>query len=285
MDAAICLMIAVILTAGETLNADQCVSNPCSNGGTCYNEYEGYGCLCPAGYSGPRCEQRQNSGGRLGFCPDITNDRVGLCVEDCTDDSSCPAPLKCCSNGCGHVCTAPVITEDMNWCMSNPCGNGGTCVYNRHGYGCLCDAGRFVGSHCEVPVLQSPSPSSSSSFPSSLSTPSTPSISPSPPATSSISPPSSSLSSSSTLPGDDNPGSPEDVAGNQQLPTAIIIAAVCSVIIIVAILVLTGIFLYRRRNQTTDSDTVSVDSGKQIIKKGPETGQEPCYMEHGHQMA
>ncbi|KAM3619488.1 uncharacterized protein V6R79_009121 [Siganus canaliculatus] len=29
------------------------------------------------------------------------------CVESCSSDNHCPAPRKCCSNGCGHTCQAP----------------------------------------------------------------------------------------------------------------------------------------------------------------------------------
>eukprot|EP00930_Biecheleria_cincta_P034576 TRINITY_DN23882_c0_g1_i1.p1 TRINITY_DN23882_c0_g1~~TRINITY_DN23882_c0_g1_i1.p1 ORF type:complete len:282 (-),score=65.04 TRINITY_DN23882_c0_g1_i1:92-937(-) len=32
---------------------------------------------------------------------------VGVCVEECSDHSECPAGKLCCSNGCGHVCMDP----------------------------------------------------------------------------------------------------------------------------------------------------------------------------------
>ena len=38
-----------------------------------------------------------------GRCPPPKG--FGICVELCSDDSSCPRYQKCCSNGCGHVCT------------------------------------------------------------------------------------------------------------------------------------------------------------------------------------
>jgi len=42
-----------------------------------------------------------------GVCPVATG--VGICVEECSSDIDCKAQGKlCCSNGCGHVCTAPI---------------------------------------------------------------------------------------------------------------------------------------------------------------------------------
>ena len=36
-------------------------------------------------------------------CPKPTG--FGICVELCSRDEDCFAGQKCCSNGCGHVCT------------------------------------------------------------------------------------------------------------------------------------------------------------------------------------
>ncbi len=32
---------------------------------------------------------------------------AGMCAEFCVNDSDCPNNDKCCSNGCGHECSAP----------------------------------------------------------------------------------------------------------------------------------------------------------------------------------
>ncbi len=43
---------------------------------------------------------------KAGVCPDMTG-MVGICVEACSEDTSCAGDKKCCSNGCGHVCMDP----------------------------------------------------------------------------------------------------------------------------------------------------------------------------------
>ena len=38
-------------------------------------------------------------------CPELSDDVIGACVEDC---NSCSSDELCCSNGCGHTCMTPV---------------------------------------------------------------------------------------------------------------------------------------------------------------------------------
>lgn len=42
------------------LNADNCSSNPCQNGGVCFNTFGGYVCRCPDTWTGHSCEQDVN---------------------------------------------------------------------------------------------------------------------------------------------------------------------------------------------------------------------------------
>lgn len=38
-------------------NLDECLSNPCQNGGSCDDRENGYVCSCTPGYAGLHCEQ------------------------------------------------------------------------------------------------------------------------------------------------------------------------------------------------------------------------------------
>uniref|UniRef100_M3YU76 WAP domain-containing protein n=1 Tax=Mustela putorius furo TaxID=9669 RepID=M3YU76_MUSPF len=45
---------------------------------------------------------------RASVCPEVPEGVFGICAEMCSGDQSCPRGMKCCSNGCGHVCKYPV---------------------------------------------------------------------------------------------------------------------------------------------------------------------------------
>ena len=44
-----------------------------------------------------------------GRCPMVTPGELGICSEECKDDTECDGYKKCCSNGCGHVCRDPYM--------------------------------------------------------------------------------------------------------------------------------------------------------------------------------
>ncbi|KYO21566.1 porwaprin-b [Alligator mississippiensis] len=48
------------------------------------------------------------SQGKPGLCPRIPPGTMGICVEECSNDMDCSGVMKCCFNGCGHVCMNPV---------------------------------------------------------------------------------------------------------------------------------------------------------------------------------
>ena len=43
-----------------------------------------------------------------GLCPKPRPSQKIFCVEACFGDNTCKGADKCCSNGCGHVCTKPL---------------------------------------------------------------------------------------------------------------------------------------------------------------------------------
>ncbi|XP_021086759.1 WAP four-disulfide core domain protein 18-like isoform X2 [Mesocricetus auratus] len=60
------------------------------------------------------CALSSPKGQKPGACPKLPPDAVGICVEQCSGDGSCPGKMKCCSNGCGHVCKHPVFTKTLS---------------------------------------------------------------------------------------------------------------------------------------------------------------------------
>ncbi|XP_059915916.1 WAP four-disulfide core domain protein 18-like isoform X3 [Gadus macrocephalus] len=55
-------------------------------------------------------ETKENVTGKPGVCPP-RHWGVGMCAEFCSEDNDCPHHEKCCSNGCGHQCTAPYTVK------------------------------------------------------------------------------------------------------------------------------------------------------------------------------
>ena len=54
---------------------DECVDQPCQNGGNCVNTEESFTCMCPAGYKGNRCEND------IDECVDQPCQNEGTCVN------------------------------------------------------------------------------------------------------------------------------------------------------------------------------------------------------------
>ena len=51
--------------------------------------------------------------GKPGVCPVVAG-KNGICLEACSNDNNCPRDQKCCSNGCGKTCQAPVSGNNKN---------------------------------------------------------------------------------------------------------------------------------------------------------------------------
>ncbi|CAH1784105.1 unnamed protein product, partial [Owenia fusiformis] len=117
---------------------------PCLNGGSCIDKTDlfmsqdglKFYCSCPGGFSGVYCEiNLSGSEEKRGMCPEVKMDTIGTCQHECDYDNSCTGMDKCCSNGCGKICTPPMsgcevdgkmyaigdIIEKKDPCMSCEC--------------------------------------------------------------------------------------------------------------------------------------------------------------------
>ncbi|XP_033104618.1 cysteine-rich motor neuron 1 protein-like isoform X7 [Anneissia japonica] len=78
-----------------------------------------------------------------GLCPVSRQDDdiIGICSDMCESDYSCTGSMKCCSNGCGHVCMEPLTEEvhsgecpttspDLVGICTESCTNDGDCSTN-----------------------------------------------------------------------------------------------------------------------------------------------------------
>uniref|UniRef100_A0A8C9R1A2 Protocadherin Fat 4 n=1 Tax=Scleropages formosus TaxID=113540 RepID=A0A8C9R1A2_SCLFO len=112
---------------------DECLPDPCHNGGTCHNLIGGFSCTCPEGFTGMACERDINE-----------------CLSNpCKNGALCqnfPGGFNClCKSGfTGKSCESAI-----DYCECNPCFNGGSCQSRMDGYSCHCPFGVF-GKHCEL---------------------------------------------------------------------------------------------------------------------------------------
>ncbi|XP_033634885.1 uncharacterized protein LOC117296122 isoform X1 [Asterias rubens] len=96
----------------------------------------------------------QGSAPKPGVCPMVDFATVGVCSQECDDDSGCEGDKKCCTNGCGNTCMpaydplannfseCPLVT-DMGTCMEEcsvdtDCGSESqVCCFNGCGHTCI----------------------------------------------------------------------------------------------------------------------------------------------------
>ncbi|XP_014854595.1 PREDICTED: sushi, nidogen and EGF-like domain-containing protein 1, partial [Poecilia mexicana] len=112
---------------------NECLSQPCLNGGSCQNKIGSYKCVCKDGFGGKRCQIDANE-----------------CLsEPCMNKGTCedqPGSYLChCPQGFkGQNCEI-----EQDGCESSPCLNGGVCRGYRQYYVCTCKDG-FFGERCQM---------------------------------------------------------------------------------------------------------------------------------------
>ncbi|XP_071952131.1 uncharacterized protein [Antedon mediterranea] len=117
--------VAHVRAFPQTQNIDECTTNPCLNGATCFNFGGSYVCSCVPGYTGTDCE---------------------------TDIGECAQPQPC-LNGGTYRCDCPPGYGGINCeiniddCFGNPCVNG-QCFDLVGGYVCSCFQG-YTGINCD----------------------------------------------------------------------------------------------------------------------------------------
>ncbi|XP_070401978.1 sushi, nidogen and EGF-like domain-containing protein 1 isoform X2 [Nothobranchius furzeri] len=112
---------------------NECLSQPCLNGGSCLNKIGSYQCLCQDGFSGNRCQIDTNE----------------CLTEPCMNEGTCedqPGSYLC---HCPQGFTGQNCETEQDGCESSPCLNGGVCRGHRQNYVCMCKDG-FFGERCQM---------------------------------------------------------------------------------------------------------------------------------------
>lgn len=145
-------------------NINDCIGNPCRNGGTCVDRVNSFQCVCPDGWEGQLCDHnvnecRHNPCKNGGQCIDLVNDFYCNCTDNWKgktchsrerqcDETTCSNGGTCNDHGDTFRCACPpgwggktCNTAKNSTCASSPCSNGGTCVGGGDTFTCICKEG------------------------------------------------------------------------------------------------------------------------------------------------
>uniref|UniRef100_A0A8C5XFT9 Protein jagged-2 n=1 Tax=Microcebus murinus TaxID=30608 RepID=A0A8C5XFT9_MICMU len=125
-------------------NIDDCLGQPCRNGGTCIDEVDAFRCFCPSGWEGELCDTSEWAG----LWPGGSHLARSLAAEFQCDAYTCSNGGTCYDSGDAFRCACPpgweggtcAVAKNSS-CLPNPCSNGGTCVGSGDSFSCICRDG------------------------------------------------------------------------------------------------------------------------------------------------
>ncbi len=145
---------------------DECSSNPCRNGAKCVDKIGSFKCECPAGFSGLTCStplvnsdaQKKLKTFNANPCQinPLACGENGLCYPDYYNSTSYSSNFTCV---CLPGYTGASCTQQIDYCVSNPCRNKATCQNMLGYYSCKCPV-NYYGLSCEYFLQCSTSPCS-----------------------------------------------------------------------------------------------------------------------------
>ncbi|XP_040016603.2 protein jagged-2b isoform X3 [Gasterosteus aculeatus] len=142
--------------------SDACDPNPCENEAECYSMDEDFYCACPEGFEGKTCE-RLKENCQTAPCQVIDSCTIAVATNDSAgvrhiSSNVCGPQGRCISQPEGNfTCMCDLgfsgiyCHENINDCIDNRCGNGGTCIDGVNSFQCFCPDG-WEGQLCDLNV-------------------------------------------------------------------------------------------------------------------------------------
>eukprot|EP01052_Picozoa_sp_SAG31_P008962 SAG31_NODE_461_length_15359_cov_8.989253_1_plen_2385_part_10 len=167
-----CICIDGVTGALCDIDIDECVAEPCQNGGTCTAMDGFYECTCAPGWYSYNCEieidECRSNPCKHGSCTDVflgfrcacdagwTGDACHLDIDECLS-SPCSNGATCDDLVDAFLCTCSAgyegsnCTISINECVADPCQNAGLCLDMTAEFACSCPAG-YNGKDCSLTV-------------------------------------------------------------------------------------------------------------------------------------
>ena len=124
-----------VVTAMFPLDTNDCIPQPCKNGGACTDKVNAYTCTCIPGYAGGDCQT-----GMLNILIIL----ILLCIIF--------VHIALNFTNWNIYMVTVLIFSDINDCDPIPCNNGGACTDKVNGYTCTCVVG-YTGTNCQTGLL------------------------------------------------------------------------------------------------------------------------------------